>query len=539
MLAATQPKKLSKQDEAKIAAEILRVRTDLFYFLETYVWTLDEDAAKGESPIKRFPSREERPDIYEIAALWLNEEGRDELRRLGLDKSRQMMGTWVFICCDLWDTAFHPGVRTFFQSKKEKDAINLLERAWFVFQRLPKWLKPTHQKKETELVFPKLDSLIWAIPQGGDHIRSYTASNVFSDEAAKQPEFGEAYAASIPSIGKRGRLHFLSTARGKGNAFFRLRKKPPKVEELPGYPMLNPFINEKRITVAFLDYRFNPKYDDDWVARIKPTMTEAEWNREFEGSYEEAVGTPVVTIDPTIHFRKFQWLDGKVFWRGWDFGYRRPAFMATQYNRITDQWYWLCGMVGENETITDFANRVFEILDAKFPPYRDGQGNMQQQEWLDYCDPAGTQKSDKSDTTSIEQLETAHFKRYGRYMNLQFRKMSFEDGINIIRARAKVRANGEPGLLIHEDFQDCKDGLTGGYQFPETRKSGDMPEYPLADGFYIHLLDCPRYIGVCIPEFQLEQASMGVDDAAWPQPWNEEDQLGIGQQHPLLAGITH
>ena len=54
----TLPKKLSKQDEAKIAAEILKVWHDLLYFLEEYVWTLDEDAdtRNGEDPVKRFPS---------------------------------------------------------------------------------------------------------------------------------------------------------------------------------------------------------------------------------------------------------------------------------------------------------------------------------------------------------------------------------------------------------------------------------------------------------------------------------------------------
>lgn len=515
----TKAKQPSREQQAKIAREILRVREDLFYFLENYCWTLNEDAEPGESPIQRFPKRSERPELYELAGLWWNKDNDPELRYLAIDKSRQMMGTWVFVVCDLWDTAFHDGVNTFFQSKKEKDAINILERAWFTFQKFPKWLQPTHQKKETELIFPNRNSKIWAIPQGGDHIRSYTASNIFSDEAAKQPEFGEAVAASVPSLGKHGRLHALTTARGKGNAWWRVRIKPPAVKSLDGYPVLKPKLNQRNFVTAFLDYRFNPKYDEEWIKRIQATMSAAEWNREYEGSYEEAVGTPVLNADIGLHFQDIAWVDGKVFWRGWDFGYRKPACIVTQVNPITGQWYWLWGVVGENEYLKDFAPRVFEICDAKFPPSRDANGKMQDQMWLDYCDPAGTQKTDKSDTTSIQILEDKYHARYGKRMSLRFRKMSFEDGIGLIRDKLKLRPDGQPGLLVNKDFIDARDGLMGGYHFPEDRRSGAQGEYPQDDGYFIHLFDAVRYIAVC--EFEAVEHSAIADSHLWPKPWEE------------------
>ena len=518
----TKAVKPSKREQARLAEEILKVKTDVCYFLENYVWTLNEDAdtKSGESPIQRFPTRIERPDLYEIAELWQNADDRPDGHILGLDKSRQMMGTWVLICCDLWDTAFHHGVRTFFQSKKEKDATNLLERAWFVFQRLPEWLKAPHQKLETELKFSTLDSIIWAIPQGGDHIRSYTASNIFSDEAAKQPEFGEAYAASIPSIGKHGRFHFLSTARGKGNAFYRLRKKPPSIKEVDGFPTLRPKVNNRNITTAFLGYRLNPKYDEAWISRIKPTMAEDEWNREYEGSYEEAVGTVVWKVDPLIHFRNFDWVDGNVFWRGWDFGFRKPACIVTQMN-LKKQWCWIWGAVGEDEYLKDFAPRMFEMCDAKFPPGRDANGKIIDQLWLDRCDWAGAQENDKG--CSVQVLQEAHEKRYGkseRYkrMNLEWRRLAFEVGRDLVGDRLKLRGDQEPGLLIHDDFQEAKDALTGGYHYPEDRQSGAKPEYPEDDGFYIHLMDAARAIATV--EFNVVEPTF-TDERNWPKPWEE------------------
>jgi hypothetical protein len=208
---------LSKRDKAKIAAEILRVKHDNLYFLENYVWTMDEDAADGEGSFKKFPSRAERPYLYEMAEEW------NSNRVMIVEKSRQMMATWLFVSLFLHMTCFHRGRRTFFQSKKEEDAKNLKNRASFIYRRLPKFLQVQHVIKDTKIEFPTLESEIWAIPQGGEHVRSYTVSGFFSDEAAIQSELEDAYAAVLPSIGLNGKLTMVSTPKGK-NFFWRLAK---------------------------------------------------------------------------------------------------------------------------------------------------------------------------------------------------------------------------------------------------------------------------------------------------------------------------
>jgi hypothetical protein len=529
MLQAKQSKVLSPKDKAKIAAEILRVRNDLPYFLEEYVWTLDEDAdtKNGEDPIKRFPSRADRPELYELAELWLNKEGDPDQNRLVIDKSRQMMGTWVFVACDLWDTCFHKGVRTFFQSKKEKDAKNILERAWFIYQKLPKFLQIQHQKLDTELIFPTLNSLIWAIPQGGDHIRSYTASNIFSDEAAKQPEFAEAMTASIPSIGKHGRLHALSTARGKANAFYRFRKMPAVIKKIEGFPLLKPNLNARNMVTAFLDYRMNPKYDEEWIKRTRASMEEANWNREYEGSYEEAVGTPVLKVNPLIHFRPLTHISGKPLLRGWDFGYRRPAVIVTQMNQ-KDQWCWLWGEIGEDETTRDFAARVFDMCDAQFPQAKDVNGRPLKHLWLDFCDPQGTEVSRGTGTSDIQDLCAVHEEHYRKMMDMNYRKRDFEIGITLIREKLKLRNDGEPGMLVSDEFEDCKDALTGGYCFPDDRKSGAKNEYPADDGYFIHQMDAARYIANC--RFEPAESRVRTDMVPWPKPWENMDGAEIARQ---------
>ncbi len=514
----TQSRPLSKVEQARLAAELLRVRSDLFYFLEEYCWTLDEDAAPGENPIKRFPKRSDRPELYDLAQLWLNKEELPEQRKLGVDKSRQMMGTWIFLLCNLWLAAFHDGKRVVFQSKKEEDAVALLDRAWFTFQRLPKWLKPSHQKKEAVLIFEKKNSRITAIPQGGDHIRSHTVSSCFSDEAAKQPEFGEAVAASIPSVGKWGRFTFLSTPRGKGNHFYHLMKKSKILDMVAGCETLSPRTTARLMTIVSLHYGLNPKYDQAWIDVTRAQMGEEKWNQEYEISYETPTGTPVLSVDPLIHFRKLEHLSGKPLRRGWDFGYRNPAVSVSQMNQ-KDQWMWLWGMVGEDETTRTFAKRAFEICDAKFPQAKDEQGRPLKQLWSDYCDPQGTEVSRGSGTSDIQDLCAVHEEHYRKMMDINYRKRDFEIGITLIRERLKLRNDGEPGILIHDEFVDAMDAVLGGYHFPEDRKSGAKNEYPAEDGYFIHLMDTIRYKANCL--FEPAESRVKVQQEAWPEPWKQ------------------
>jgi len=279
----------------------------------------------------------------------------------------------------------------------------------------------------------------------------------------------------------------------------------------------------RNIRVARLHYSAHPKRGLEWVAKNKPLMDEDKWNQEQEISYEVAAGAPVLKVKPAIHFRPLTFIDGKVLWRGWDFGFRNPACSVTQMN-LKDQWCWLWGEVGENESLRDFAHRMFEQCDARFPSGLDARGRPQEQLWLDHCDPAGIQVSDKSDKgeSSIMILEDAFKERYNRPMSLNWRRMSWEDGINIIRDKLKLRNDGEPGLLVNDDLDIAKDGLTGGYHYPEDRRSGAQCEYPEDDGYYIHYFDTNRYIAAFQWEADNTKAAMQFDDKAWPRPWEEE-----------------
>jgi hypothetical protein len=194
------------------------------HFLINWAQTLDSHD-EGKQTVKTFPNKEY---IKQMVNLWLTE------NLLLVPKSRQMMMSWLFTSLYLWDTMFHQGRLTFFQSKKADDADDLVKRSKFVWDHLPKFLKRYYhngkfhnlecnpqnrgQHVYCKMMFPDINSEIRGIPEGGDIIRMHTASGILADEMAFQPEAEAAYTAAKPTLSSKGRFTGLSTA--EDNTFF-------------------------------------------------------------------------------------------------------------------------------------------------------------------------------------------------------------------------------------------------------------------------------------------------------------------------------
>lgn len=217
-----------RREVARLAREVewARICEDPLYFIEEHCFTLDEHDAL--EPYKRVPRK---AYIHEAMRVWQEES------RLLIPKSRQVMISWMMVLCHLWLGMTKRGQLIFFQSKKEEDADKLVDRAWGVYQRLPEWMRKrvpaVHSK--CNLKFPGNDSRIQGIPEGMDQIRSNTASAIFSDESAFQPEFGSAFAAAQPAVEGGGR--FTAASSSKVGEFWDLTES----EVVPGsYDQLLP-----------------------------------------------------------------------------------------------------------------------------------------------------------------------------------------------------------------------------------------------------------------------------------------------------------
>jgi len=211
------------QDPKLQAVEWFNCHDDPYYFMTNWAYTLDVHDRKD--PVKLFPKKEYLRIIVDI---WLKEP------LLLIPKSRQMMVSWIFTCLYLWDTQFHRGRLSFFQSKKEDDADDLVKRAKFIWDHEPKFLKTYWDSGEfTELkcnehnqgmhtrcrmIFPAIHSEIRGVAQGGEIIRMHTASGILEDEMAFQPEAKASYTAAKPTISSMGKFTGVSTA--EDNTFF-------------------------------------------------------------------------------------------------------------------------------------------------------------------------------------------------------------------------------------------------------------------------------------------------------------------------------
>lgn len=140
---------------------------------------------------------------------------------LFVEKSRQVMMTWLSCCYLLWRARSFKHQLILVQSKREDDAASLvftkeptMARMSFLESNLPEPLRMVQWPRGGSyghLYFPN-GSHVWAIPEGGEIIRSNTPSVVFSDETAFQPEFGHAYTAALPAIAGGGQGIFISSA---------------------------------------------------------------------------------------------------------------------------------------------------------------------------------------------------------------------------------------------------------------------------------------------------------------------------------------
>ena len=121
-----------------------------------------------------------------------------------IEKSRDMMISWLCVGYFTHAAMTVPGIDVAFQTQKEDKAFELVSYAKTLYER---------QKPELQEAFPLEKSLkgmadgellfangsrIIGIPGGADQIRSYHPSGLLMDEAAFMPEAGDSYNNALP-----------------------------------------------------------------------------------------------------------------------------------------------------------------------------------------------------------------------------------------------------------------------------------------------------------------------------------------------------
>jgi len=245
--------------------------------------------------------------------------------------------------------------------------------------------------------------------------------------------------------------------------------------------ILKPRWNPKnKFCVLRLHYSSDPdKNTPEWKEMAQRGISERSWNREYEIDYDTFEGKPVFPeFREDWHISDFTYepLPAKTVYRGWDFGYHRPAVTIGWINDF-DQLLIKKEVLGHDEGIKDFASRVLNICATDFPNAK----------WIDACDPAGHQKNDKSEFTSVEVLNNLGVFPTSKPSNI-------DEKLEIIRQRLKMRNDGKVGILVHPDCTRIINGFKGGYRYAEAKEGQPEKEVPLKDNFYDNVFDSLEYL---------------------------------------------
>lgn len=242
--------------------------------------------------------------------------------------------------------------------------------------------------------------------------------------------------------------------------------------------------NKNGFTVATVHYSMDPeKNNPEWISAAKRGLSERAWNREYEIDYTIFAGKPFFPEFNDYNIRETHYFPRQTIYRGWDYGFHRPACLITVLNQF-DQWCWLEVILGKDEGIMEFGKRVREHCLTRYPGAY----------YVDAGDPAGEQVSDKSEKTSVQILQNLG-------IFVRSRKQPTKQGSEIIRQKLPMRVDGKPGILINPDQTILIDGFKGGLHYPDVfDNTGQIeagkviPEHYQKDGFYDHCFDAGRYI---------------------------------------------
>ncbi len=431
---------------------------DVHLFFRNIVMTLDEHDKTGQG-VKKIP---DWPYMHRVLDDLLTH------RWIFVLKSRQVMLTWIMCAYLLWVVLFQKGKKVAIQSKKEKDANAILERMKIIYDNMPSW-KPHAEFTYCRVKVPENMSDIYGIPSGEAQIRSFTFSKIFSDEYGFQEDLEDTFKASKPAVDGGGQFIAVTT--------------PPKEKNF-AYKCLDSalFTEEYNGKIVKIHYSERPDRGPEWAKIAKIGMSKEAWDREYELMFTvEGVMRIYEPFIYNLHVNEnLEWMPEMTLLRSWDFGFHRPAVSFSQIDS-EDRFIDLYEMLGKDELLDTFAMKAIQETNRRFP-----DANI-----VDYCDVAGSQKSDKTKQSSIQML-CDYIHKYPIY-----RKCDPEEGHELIRKKMSTLVRGTPLYQVHPDCRNTIDGFQFGYLYKSDGKkiiANGINEDGIKEiDYYKHLQDCRRY----------------------------------------------
>jgi hypothetical protein len=188
------------------AGDIVR---DPYLWATEYTETFNEHwVEEGRpSPYEAFPRKPHVELTFDILSLE---------RIVWIEKSRDMMVTWICVAYLMLQAMIVPERGVLLQTQKVEKAKQLIKYAKCLYRRQPEWLRkafPLHKnidsQSDLELTYAHGGRII-GIPGGANQIRSYHPWGYLNDESSFQPDAGECYNEALSAV--KGKIIFNSSA---------------------------------------------------------------------------------------------------------------------------------------------------------------------------------------------------------------------------------------------------------------------------------------------------------------------------------------
>lgn len=394
-------------------------------------------------------------------------------RFLLVPKSRQMLVTWTMVALAVWRAMFRERGVLLFLSRNERCAEELMVRARFILDQMPRNLQPklTANSKE-EIAFRAFGSRILSLPASPNGPRMYSPSFVFWDEMAFTPYDEQIWSALKPALDSGGRFIGVSSSGGANNLFARFVQQHTTAREDQISSLIPP--PSSLFSVHRIHYSMHPeRQTEEWKAQAALGLSEARWQQEQEISFEARSDLVYSEFDPQRHILGDDWLvrrDWEIY-RSVDFGFHHPFVLWLQLTPegeviVFDEW-------SESDHTTDDMLRAIRNVDL-------AHGISESDVTWTACDPAGAAAQDAG-ISPANVMQRAGIK-------LRYRSSRISPGVERVKS-ALSDAAGRVGLRISPR---CRN-LIADLRRYRWATGGDEP---LKDGLCDHSLDALRYFFV-------------------------------------------
>jgi len=197
---------------ADMVEEIVRCKSDIFYFAENYFEIASIDKGKHKIGLYEAQKRIIRRMI--------------DSKYLILTASRQCGKSTLMTIYALWMACFQPDQSIVIVANKEDIARKIFKRVRMAYEQLPNFLKPGVKDYAKTFMTLENDSVINVSTTTSTSARGTTISTLIIDEMAFVPRhiIEEFWSSVIPTIssGKKSKMFVVSTPFGTDNKFYEI-----------------------------------------------------------------------------------------------------------------------------------------------------------------------------------------------------------------------------------------------------------------------------------------------------------------------------